>query len=90
MIGNVFNHNILLILSNHQELYVRVGVVKVVAVLVQRYFAEDVKKLADSNYFFHLANQLSLYQASIDLVVACVSLIFGNEVALDNIVKDCF
>lgn len=87
VLGKVFNHNILLILSNHKELYVRVGVVRVVAALVQRYFPEDMKKLTDSNYFIHLANQLSLYQASLDLVIACASLIFGNEISFDNIVN---
>lgn len=83
----LFNNNVLLVLSNHKESAVRAKIVDIILALLPKYSQEEIKSLVESNYFVHLANQISQHTASKNLVVACVSLIVGRQPNSDNLIE---
>ncbi|XP_077300705.1 lysosomal-trafficking regulator mauve [Arctopsyche grandis] len=86
----LFNNNILLVLSNHKESSVRAKIIDIILALLPKYSQEEIKTLVESNYFIHLANQISQHTASKNLVAACVSLIVGRQIDSDNLLEDLY
>jgi hypothetical protein len=70
----------LLTMANHPDSRVRTAVVKVVSAYLQRATDEEANKFLKMKGFHLLANQLSQFEASGELVEACVALVTRCQV----------
>lgn len=81
---HVVKPELLLVMANHPATPVRTAVVKVLAAFLQRSSDEELNKFTKNRYFYHLANQLSLFTASRDLANACGVLITRCTASLEE------
>lgn len=77
MITAVFNKiitlDILLILANHQDVRIRISLMKLIYSYLQRSTEEDLAEFMYKNKgFYLLSNQISLYPPNLELANACV------------------
>lgn len=71
----IINYELFLILANHPNASVRNTVVKTILAWLTRCNEEEtVKFVVHMKGFYHLANQLSMYSATENLVNSCISL----------------
>ncbi|GLH06434.1 Neurobeachin [Gryllus bimaculatus] len=88
MAHQVLNHVVkaeaLLVMANHADPRVRTAVVKVLSAYLQRSTDEEINKFLKIKGFYQLANQLSLFPASLELVEACVALVTRCSVSLEE------
>ncbi|XP_068085277.1 lysosomal-trafficking regulator [Anabrus simplex] len=88
MAHQVLNHVVraesLLVMSNHADPRVRTAVVKVLSAYLQRSTDEEINKFLKIKGFYQLANQLSQFPATLELVEACVALVTRCSVSLEE------
>ncbi|GFG30500.1 hypothetical protein Cfor_08123, partial [Coptotermes formosanus] len=88
MAPQVLNHVVkvefLLVMANHSDARVRMAIVKVLSAYLHRSTDEEINKFLKLKGFHQLANQLSLFPASLELVEACVSLVTRCNVGLEE------
>jgi hypothetical protein len=70
----------LLAVANHSDARVRTAVVRVLAAYLQRGSDEELNKFLKCKGFYLLANQLSQFEATAELVEACISLVTRCQV----------
>ncbi|XP_074102061.1 lysosomal-trafficking regulator mauve isoform X2 [Cotesia typhae] len=64
VVKHVIRAELLLILLNNPDTRVRTAVVKVIQIYLQRADDEEINKFIKQKYFFHLANQITLYPSN--------------------------
>lgn len=80
VLNHVVRAEMLLAMANHSDSRVRTAVVRVLSAYLQRATDEEVNKFLKLKGFYLLANQLSQFEASAELVEACVALITHCQV----------
>ncbi|XP_055679580.1 lysosomal-trafficking regulator isoform X3 [Lutzomyia longipalpis] len=82
-INEVITHyvtfQLLLILANNPNGYVRAEVVVLLANLCDRLPQDRVVQYFRANYFHHIANQISIYPANYALMMSCRSLVINSQ-----------
>ncbi|KAL0267522.1 UNVERIFIED_CONTAM: hypothetical protein PYX00_009770 [Menopon gallinae] len=84
ILNHVVKLEVLLVFANHRDHRVRSAVIKVVSSYLQRCSDEEINKFIKMRGFHHLANQISLFPASLQLVEDCLQLIMRCNVSLDD------
>ncbi|XP_057327101.1 lysosomal-trafficking regulator [Microplitis mediator] len=64
VVKHVIRAELLLILLNNPDTRVRTAVIKVIQTYLQRADDEEINKFIKQKYFFHLANQITLYPSN--------------------------
>lgn len=67
----------ILVMVNHRSSDVRITVVKLLSAYLQRASEDEIERFLNMKGFYQLANQLSLYNASVELVEGVVSMVTG-------------
>lgn len=73
---------IVLVLANNQNASVRASIIRLLAVMYERY-----NNASKTIYFFHLGNQISLFEAEFPLVQNCVQWITGSFQSIDQLIQ---
>lgn len=85
-IEEVLSHYVTLdivsVLANNHSANVRASIIRLLAVMCERH-----TNSSKSFYFFHLGNQISLYEADFTLVQSCVQWITGSFQTIDQIIQ---
>ncbi|KAF4522717.1 hypothetical protein B566_EDAN012734, partial [Ephemera danica] len=84
VLTHVVRAEVLLTMANHPDSRVRTAVVKVLSAYLQRATDEEANKFLKMKGFHLLANQLSQFEATVELVEACVALITRCQVSLEE------
>ncbi|XP_071440474.1 lysosomal-trafficking regulator isoform X2 [Hetaerina americana] len=88
MSHQVLNHVVraeaLLVMANHSDARVRTAVVKVISAYLQRAGDEEANRFLRARGFHLLANQLGQFEATPDLVDACISLVTQCNTSLEE------
>lgn len=74
--------DIVLVLANNQNASVRSSIIRLLSVMCERY-----ANISKSIYFFHLGNQISLYEAEFPLVQSCVQWITGSFQNIEQLIQ---
>lgn len=82
VLSHYVTFDIILILANNQNACVRSSILRLLAVMCDRY-SNCLKNI----YFFHLGNQISLYKAEFSLVQCCVQWITGSLQNIDQLIQ---
>jgi len=77
----------LLAMANHTDYRVRTAVVRVLSAYLQRAADEEINKFLKMKGFYLLANQLSQYEATVELVESCISLVTRCQVRASQAIK---
>ncbi|XP_046387473.1 lysosomal-trafficking regulator isoform X2 [Ischnura elegans] len=77
----------LLVMANHADSRVRTAVVKVISAYLLRAGDEEANHFLRARGFHLLANQLGQFEATPDLVVACISLVTRCSASLEEQVE---
>lgn len=77
-VGSVLKHviriELLIVLLNNPDSRVRNAIIKIIQAYLQRANDEDINKVIKNKYFWHIANQVSLFVGSEELVASLESL----------------
>lgn len=74
--------DIVLVLANNQSATVRASIIRLLAVMCERY-----NNCVKTIHFFHLGNQISLFEADYTLVQNCVQWITGSFQSIDQLIQ---
>ncbi|KAL4704358.1 hypothetical protein ACJJTC_010743 [Scirpophaga incertulas] len=85
--GAVSAHS-LVVLANHRSGAVRAALVRALTALQRRAPPDVARALAGNHCYVHLANQISLYEGTWELVTACAALITKCDVPLEDQLDD--
>lgn len=77
----------LLAMANHTDYRVRTAVVRVLSAYLQRAADEEINKFLKMKGFYLLANQLSQFEATVELVESCISLVTRCQVRARKAIK---
>ncbi|XP_059485723.1 lysosomal-trafficking regulator isoform X2 [Neocloeon triangulifer] len=84
VLNHVVRPDMLLAMANHADSRVRTAVVRVLSAYLQRATDEEINKFLKMKGFYLLANQLSQFEATAELVEACIALITRCQVSLEE------
>jgi lysosomal-trafficking regulator len=90
-VAQVLNHvirpDMLLAMANHTDYRVRTAVVRVLSAYLQRAADEEINKFLKMKGFYLLANQLSQFEATVELVESCISLVTRCQVGANQVIN---
>ncbi|KAI8477728.1 hypothetical protein Bbelb_445390, partial [Branchiostoma belcheri] len=84
VMGNILKPETLVVLAHHHSSSIRTAIIKLLGIYFQRAKEEQFNAFMKVRGFFLLANQLHQHSATRELVEACLSVIVGKPVGLDE------
>ncbi|XP_078592182.1 lysosomal-trafficking regulator-like isoform X1 [Branchiostoma floridae x Branchiostoma japonicum] len=84
VMGNILKPETLVVLAHHHSSSIRTAIIKLLGIYFQRAKEEQFNAFMKVRGFFLLANQLHQHCATRELVEACLSVIVGKPVGLDE------
>lgn len=78
--------DIILIMANHYDTRVRCSIVRLLAVMCERLGKLTITQYTKSFYWHHLANQIALHMADMNLVQTCAQWVTGSCLTIEQIV----